>query len=335
MRQRKSIILFCLLFSTIAFAQRDGEQLIFSANLDHLLESELCSMINKGGTFIKGEGWQATSVESQLFIELQKALPYEGTFIVRAKNFDPESQNERGKQQIINLYSCKCGDKSIFYTDGSWCNVRTGNKYLWLKNDSLAYFKFLAAPRGFDTRLEVRCFDAAHKWDLNHEYEFKISWNRQRILCYMDDVEYANLKFEGQTVPFKYIFLGTDNLIWGYGAQPGPVYSGLEIYGRKMTNLDDKEAPYTSRLIPAYPNPFNASTIIEYTLAEETQFSLCIYNLRGEIVKTLESGHKQMGRYQIVWDGKSDRNDPLPSGVYFVRLDSPAFQDIFKATLLR
>ncbi len=333
---QKNIMLFlCFWLSTVVFAQKEGDRLLFSAKLDHLLKSDLCTMINSGGEFIENQGWQATTVESQLFIELHEQLPFEGTFIVHAENFDPQNQNVRGKQQIIDLYSCECGDKDIFYTDGSWCNIRTGRRYLWLKNDSLAYFKFLAAPRGLDTRLEVRCFDAAHDWDPTHKYEFKITWNRNRILCFMDGTEYANLEFEGQIEPFKYIFIGKDNIIWGYGAQPGPIYSDIEIYGPRTTELEQKRLPHTLELLPAFPNPFNASTTIDYVLPKETRFTLAVFNLNGERVRLLDSGIRQEGRHRCLWDGKDDQNRSLSSGVYFIRLDSPDHTRVVKATLLQ
>ena len=69
-----------------------------------------------------------------------------------------------------------------------------------------------------------------------------------------------------------------------------------------------------------YPNPFNAETQIVYTLSEAGPVELAIYNVRGQRVHTLVQGVQAAGRYQIVWNGRSDSGAALASGVYLSRL---------------
>ena len=71
-----------------------------------------------------------------------------------------------------------------------------------------------------------------------------------------------------------------------------------------------------------YPNPFNAETQIVYTLSEVRPVELAIYNVRGQRARTLVQGVRAAGRYQIVWNGRSDSGAALASGVYLYRLAS-------------
>jgi hypothetical protein len=69
-----------------------------------------------------------------------------------------------------------------------------------------------------------------------------------------------------------------------------------------------------------YPNPFNSSTHITFNIPTAGQIQLLLYNILGQKVCTLEDGYLTAGGHQINWDGKSDDGLPLPSGVYFCRL---------------
>ena len=75
--------------------------------------------------------------------------------------------------------------------------------------------------------------------------------------------------------------------------------------------------PKTFELHPIFPNPFRTKTTVKYELPEECQISLKVYNVSGQLVKTLFSGRKTAGIYQIDWNTKE-----LPSGIYFLRLET-------------
>ncbi|HOH08659.1 MAG TPA: hypothetical protein PLF89_14125, partial [bacterium] len=143
---------------------------LFSDPLDRATSTAIGQMQNRNGTFITGSGWKATASNSQLMITLPSPLPSTGSLVVDVRNFDPVSQNIETKQQIINLYSQENGSKAIFESNGSWINIRTGTGYS--TGEGVAGFKMLAAPRGIDTRDEVRIMEDA-TWNLNKTYEFR------------------------------------------------------------------------------------------------------------------------------------------------------------------
>ncbi|MDD3103564.1 MAG: FlgD immunoglobulin-like domain containing protein, partial [Candidatus Cloacimonetes bacterium] len=71
-----------------------------------------------------------------------------------------------------------------------------------------------------------------------------------------------------------------------------------------------------------YPNPFNPSTTISYSVPMSGIVSLSIYNAKGQLVNTLVSEYKNKGNYQIVWHGKDKSGSTVASGLYFTRLAS-------------
>ncbi len=97
------------------------------------------------------------------------------------------------------------------------------------------------------------------------------------------------------------------------------------------------EPPVRFALAQNAPNPFNARTVIAYTLppGKVRQTTLLVYNLRGEVVKTLVEGPLDEGRHRIEWDGTDAAGKPVPSGVYFYQLHAGEFSAVRKLSLLK
>lgn len=86
----------------------------------------------------------------------------------------------------------------------------------------------------------------------------------------------------------------------------------------------DFPIPQQVTLLPNYPNPFNARTVIRYALDKEAFVSLDIFDLLGRRVKTLFTASQKAGLHQVAWEGTDDRGRTVPSGIYFVRLTAGA-----------
>lgn len=79
----------------------------------------------------------------------------------------------------------------------------------------------------------------------------------------------------------------------------------------------------TARLGAAFPNPFNPSTTVPFNVPERlgpTHVQLDVLDLRGRLVRTLLAAQRPAGSHQIVFDGRDDAGNVLPSGAYLVRL---------------
>ncbi len=112
---------------------------------------------------------------------------------------------------------------------------------------------------------------------------------------------------------------------------------------RMKFNLDRKGEDLTSQtgrskefaLHPNLPNPFNPETVIRYNLAESASVELQIYNVNGQVVRTLVSEHQAAGRHQVAWDGKDERGASVASGTYLYRIKAGKFQDVKQMMLLK
>ena len=76
-------------------------------------------------------------------------------------------------------------------------------------------------------------------------------------------------------------------------------------------------------------------TQIRYQLPEPTNVKIQIFNLKGEEVCRLVDGHKDGGTFEIMWNGKDNLGRDVSSGVYLVRLQTAAFSDIKKLTVMK
>jgi endo-1,4-beta-xylanase len=105
-----------------------------------------------------------------------------------------------------------------------------------------------------------------------------------------------------------------------------------ENYVNDIPRANDKNngLPTTFNLYNNYPNPFNPTTQIKYSVPRTGYISLTVYNLLGEVVATLYDGVQQPGNYRVLFDGVG-----LASGVYLYQLRSDNFVETKKLILLR
>lgn len=84
------------------------------------------------------------------------------------------------------------------------------------------------------------------------------------------------------------------------------------------------QTPGPLTLLPNHPNPFNAGTTVTYALAQAATVSVDVYDVRGRLVATLESGHRDAGAHDVPWDGAATDGRPAPAGAYIVRITTDA-----------
>lgn len=90
--------------------------------------------------------------------------------------------------------------------------------------------------------------------------------------------------------------------------------------------------------IQNFPNPFNSSTVINFTIPAQltrAQVELNIYNINGELVKQLFKGELQSGSYFVLWNGTSETNSNVSSGIYLYEIKANELRKIGKMTLLK
>jgi hypothetical protein len=117
--------------------------------------------------------------------------------------------------------------------------------------------------------------------------------------------------------------------------EPVPVVPPIEIgRGRSPESPEIPEAKVTE-LMPSYPNPFNPSTTIPFSLAAQENVTLRIYDARGALVRTLKNESLPAGVHQVVWDGRDAGGRQAATGVYFVRLRAGTYEMTQKIVLIK
>jgi hypothetical protein len=76
----------------------------------------------------------------------------------------------------------------------------------------------------------------------------------------------------------------------------------------------------TFELFQNYPNPFNPSTTIEYQVPSVGNIRIQLYNVTGELVRTLMNAEQSAGKYSVTWNGRDENNHQVANGVYIYRV---------------
>jgi hypothetical protein len=100
-------------------------------------------------------------------------------------------------------------------------------------------------------------------------------------------------------------------------------------------NITETETPTAYKLSQNFPNPFNPQTTISFSMREKGHVSLKIYNVAGQLVRTLVNEVKDAGRHRVTWDGKSNLGTHAASGVYFYKMETKNFSATHKMVMLR
>ncbi|SVE43797.1 uncharacterized protein METZ01_LOCUS496651, partial [marine metagenome] len=123
-----------------------------------------------------------------------------------------------------------------------------------------------------------------------------------------------------------------------------PAFTGLKLFvtpssvglGNTLALEDNFYLqPETFGLDNAYPNPFNPSTEISYSVSEGGMVDLVVYDVLGRKISTLISAYHEPNRYRAVWNGTDENGFKVPAGVYFYRMSTENYSDVKKIILLK
>jgi len=119
-------------------------------------------------------------------------------------------------------------------------------------------------------------------------------------------------------------------------------YSGVVEYSafilvevKQEIPIDPPVIPHLTGLKNIYPNPFNPSTSISYEIVTAGLVKVVVYNNRGQEIRTLVSAYQAPNQYVVVWDGKDNRGQSMPSGSYLIRLIAKDHDSMSRTTLLK
>ena len=111
----------------------------------------------------------------------------------------------------------------------------------------------------------------------------------------------------------------------------------VEPQQKHFTTLGDIKR---TSLMQNFPNPFNPETWIPYYLAEIASVNVRIYNINGELIRSIDVGRQAAGAYTsrqraAYWDGKDDTGQPVASGIYFYQLLADDFSETRRMVVIK
>jgi hypothetical protein len=178
-------------------------------------------------------------------------------------------------------------------------------------------------------RVEKETKGVVIKWITESEIEnqgFVIERKENSSSEWIEIANYiTNFELKGQgTVTYSTEYEYLDKLVYPgntYEYRLGDIdYNGVVTYHATemiTINLSDKiGTPEAFSVKPAYPNPFNPSTVIEYGLPEIGQVNVTIYDILGHSIKTLVNQNQTAGWHSITWNGYNDNGSIVPAGLY-------------------
>ena len=132
----------------------------------------------------------------------------------------------------------------------------------------------------------------------------------------------------GQSLPVEVTASAGDLLDGVYDAQliithnaGAPLVVPIRLTVDALTGLPEP-VPTVFALAPAYPNPFNPSTQIRFSVPQAGPVSLQVYDAAGRHVRTLVDDARAAGAYTVTWDGRRDTGEAAAAGVYLYKLEA-------------
>jgi photosystem II stability/assembly factor-like uncharacterized protein len=151
---------------------------------------------------------------------------------------------------------------------------------------------------------------------------------------------FVGLSYDGTNRP-KFGYQSTDNgrawdFLGGAWNRRAETYLIRAVVSTELVEVESEYAtPSAFRLEPNFPNPFNPSTTIRYSLPEPTNVRLRVYDLRGRLVAELLNARQAAGYHDARWLGVNDRGERVSSGVYIYALETDERRLVGKMTLLK
>ena len=258
-----------------------------------------------------GTGWFI----SQLNTQSVKALAVNGNFLLagcgnaegvflstnNGTNWISSSLNNK------SVYSLSLNGNMAFAGTGSGVYISTDSGYTWTQsslNNELVYSLAVSGNSVFAGT------------ELNGIYVSEdngISWTQR-------NEGLGNITIHSLRVVNNFVFAG---------ASVNGVYRRLISNIVGVTPLSN-QSPAEFSLSQNYPNPFNPSTTIKFSMANQDNVRLTIFNAMGQIVKTLVNKNFNPGNYEIKWDASGQS-----SGVYFYTISTSSFSETRKMLMIK
>jgi hypothetical protein len=141
---------------------------------------------------------------------------------------------------------------------------------------------------------------------------------------------------------FGGIFINVDMKTAGTATISNALLTTLNIYATNVINdvKVENQLPTSFGLEQNYPNPFNPTTNVKFSIPEKSNVEIVVFDMLGKKVRTLVSENLSANVYSIEWNGRSDNDVALASGIYNIRMIATSelgksFTDVRKVVLMK
>lgn len=145
-------------------------------------------------------------------------------------------------------------------------------------------------------------------------YNENSPWNNLGLWQEID----ISTEWQNYTINFTATGSGSARISWNFGEQDIPFWiDDINMLGGSSFS-SDIAVPNIN--FTNYPNPFRQETTIIFNLKNQSKVDLCIYNIKGQLVKTIVSSQLKSGNYEITWDGRNNNFNMCSNGIYLCKL---------------
>ena len=183
-------------------------------------------------------------------------------------------------------------------------------------------------------------------WDVRTGHELQTLTGHTHFVNIVDLVKVAGALNNAAAAPLLHpqaeaLLTVTDVQQWLIQAQQSALTDATSQRGiHFLEQLLATLTPKKTALLPNYPNPFNPETWIPYQLSGAAAVSITIYDVAGNVVRSLDLGDQAAGYYRsrsqaAYWDGRNNLNERLASGIYFYQIQASEFSATRRMLILK
>lgn len=224
-------------------------------------------------------------------------------------------------QDLISLVNAILGSARIAQLDGhAKVEYRTSGKDMIIHIDSDIDVAGIQLSLLSDTQLDIELKDNSH---INQEYSFK-----NGIIRYLA-YSMFNQPFDSKISEILIKSAG-DFTMDDIEATIADINGDVLSLSHSQSGQNYQSGPHSFEISKLYPNPFNPSTEISFSLPMDSYVLLSAYDVRGQEMGIIFEGAQSIGKHNYTWNASN-----LPSGVYYIRLQAGNMVTNQKALLIK
>lgn len=267
---------------------------------------------------------------------------------------------EIGREFLIEIYTTAREDMTAGYYSTAASTFEFIIDEYPESNEAVASIRNLYFIERYTNRDFTRLIQYYESLNIAQDHKLYRAIRDMTIKSYMQNEEYEtaiqllepiisnpvnNTEFVDALIDEAYSYLK----LYQSGSRMCPEYSTVKPTNQRefqeiVNNLYDREdtedpinndVTYAKVKISNYPNPFNPITTIDFSIEQDCKIELSVYNVKGQLVKTLIKDFLEEGSHSVQWNGTDSSNKSVSSGVYFYKVSNGKSSTMKKMLLLK